>query len=190
MALPSTGAISLSQVAVELTRSASATTSLGETSVRSLAGVASGAISLSDLYGKAYRTFANPLAGSGSTYSDTDSGTCSVTLAVNSDGTFSITGAVSGTFVSGNWTSPTTAGIGASYYVLFSVTSGTLQSNGASSWVTLSSSRSCQVLSSPTTKASGPLRNATVQVKIATDSAGTNVVSTGTFTLSCQGLLV
>lgn len=53
MALPiSPNSISLSQVAVELGRSASATTSLGETAVRALAGVASGAISLSNLYGK------------------------------------------------------------------------------------------------------------------------------------------
>lgn len=52
MALPSSGSISLSQVAVELGRSSSATTSLGESAVRTLAGVASGAISLYNLYGK------------------------------------------------------------------------------------------------------------------------------------------
>lgn len=53
MALPSSGSISLSQVAVELGRSSTATTSLGESAVRTLFGVASGAISMSQGYGKA-----------------------------------------------------------------------------------------------------------------------------------------
>lgn len=52
MALPSSGQISLSQVAVELGRASNATTSLGESAVRSLAGVPSGAISLDNLHGK------------------------------------------------------------------------------------------------------------------------------------------
>lgn len=52
MTLPSSGAISLANVSVELGRSSTATTSLGESAVRALAGVASGAISLSNLRGK------------------------------------------------------------------------------------------------------------------------------------------
>ena len=52
MPLPSSGAISLSQVAVELSRAANAQISLGETAVRNLAGLASGAISMADLRGK------------------------------------------------------------------------------------------------------------------------------------------
>jgi len=51
MALP-TGTISMSQVNTELGRSSTATISLGETAVRSLAGVASGAISMNNLRGK------------------------------------------------------------------------------------------------------------------------------------------
>jgi hypothetical protein len=52
MALPSSGQISISQVSVELGRASTATTSLGETAVRTLAGVPSGAISMSNLWGK------------------------------------------------------------------------------------------------------------------------------------------
>jgi hypothetical protein len=53
MALPSSGSISLGQVNTELGASATATRSLGEATTRTLFGVASGAISMSDGYGKA-----------------------------------------------------------------------------------------------------------------------------------------
>ena len=57
MTLQSSGGISLSNVSVELGRSASATTSLGEAAVRALAGIASGPISLSNLYGKSSTSY-------------------------------------------------------------------------------------------------------------------------------------
>jgi hypothetical protein len=53
MALPSSGSISLSQVNVELGRSATASINKNESAVRTLFGVASGAISMSQGYGKA-----------------------------------------------------------------------------------------------------------------------------------------
>lgn len=63
MTLPSTGSISLNQVNTELSRTATQNISLGESAVRSLAGVTSGAISMSNLRGKAYLTF-SPTPGS------------------------------------------------------------------------------------------------------------------------------
>lgn len=57
MTLQSSGAISLGNVGSELGRTAGTATSLGETAVRNLAAVASGAIRLSNLYGKSSVTF-------------------------------------------------------------------------------------------------------------------------------------
>lgn len=52
MTLPASGTIQISQISTELSRSSTANTSLGESAARSLAGVASGIISLSSFYGK------------------------------------------------------------------------------------------------------------------------------------------
>jgi hypothetical protein len=53
MTLPASGAISMSQVNTELGASSTTTRGLGDSAVRSLFGVASGAISMSNGYGKA-----------------------------------------------------------------------------------------------------------------------------------------
>lgn len=63
MALPSSGAISLSEVNMELGKAATAAISMNDAAVRALAGKASGAISMADLRGKIYA--ATMVAGAG-----------------------------------------------------------------------------------------------------------------------------
>ena len=53
MALPSSGPISINAINVELGKAGTTQSSLGQTDFRTLAGVASGAISLASFYGKA-----------------------------------------------------------------------------------------------------------------------------------------
>lgn len=57
MALPASGAISMSQVAVELGLPANTNLSLNDSRVRNLAGKPSGIISMSDLHGKSSATW-------------------------------------------------------------------------------------------------------------------------------------
>ena len=52
MTLQASGAISIGNISVELGRSSTAQSSLGESALRTLASVASGAISMSNFYGK------------------------------------------------------------------------------------------------------------------------------------------
>jgi hypothetical protein len=61
--LPASGQISMSQVSVELGRASNYASSLGESAVRTLAGVASGAISFSNLHGKSNYSLTNPTPG-------------------------------------------------------------------------------------------------------------------------------
>lgn len=65
MTTPASGTISVSQVSVEIGRAETATTSLGETAVRNLAGVASGTISMSNLHGKTGGGAGGTLSASG-----------------------------------------------------------------------------------------------------------------------------
>lgn len=112
MALPASGAISLNAVNVELGLTGTTAISMNQTSVRTLLGKASGAISLSDGYGKANRstityTFA----------ANTQNASLNVT-----SGTAPAGGSVSGTYVAGK-TDVNITVVSAVY--LHSVTAGT-----------------------------------------------------------------
>jgi hypothetical protein len=114
MTLPTSGAISFNAINTELLVPASTTASLGQASYRTLAGVASGAISMSNFYGKSNRrttsyVFSSPVSNQSlniSTLSGYIAGLSCVTITVNpgvyvystsvSTAALSITGGTSG----------------------------------------------------------------------------------------------
>lgn len=112
MTLQSSGPISLGNVAVELGRTSTTTTSLGEAAVRTLAGVASGPVSLSNLYGKSnesfwYATFGSTVVNflilgtdsSGNIYASASS----AVFKWDRDGALIWARNVSGPFINGGW---------------------------------------------------------------------------------------
>lgn len=70
------------------------------------------------------------------------------------------------------WYEPVTTGIGALFWVRFTATAGTLNTNTASTFTSLSSAQSCSKSGSTGTS------SATVTIDIATDSGGSNIVYT------------
>jgi hypothetical protein len=96
MPLPLSGAISIGVINTELGRESTATSSLDETALRSLANKPSGTISLSDFYGKALASFVTASGGSITTDGDfrihtfTSTGTFTVTNPGNSVGSNTI----------------------------------------------------------------------------------------------------
>lgn len=96
------------------------------------------------------------------------------TVTVKTDGTLYRTGISSAT---DQWFEPTTAGIGSSYWVRFTVTAGdALSYTPGSGWLQISEDRLI-----------GNVREgkptSVVLIEIASDSGGSNVVTSGTFTI-------
>jgi hypothetical protein len=102
-----------------------------------------------------------------------------VTFTVGSGGTVTAVGDIAGSLDSYNWIDPTTGST--THYVRATLTSGTFSSGTAGSWLALTSDRAWYVgVSSQIAK------SATATFEIATDAGGTNIVASGTVTLSAE----
>jgi hypothetical protein len=146
MPLNSSGAISIGgstsgqSINLELGRSATATSSLNETALRTLAGVASGAISLSNFYGKSNASVAISNQSAFNFSKAGIGGTATATYRLSSNGQASRTNN-SGTLVSisGEWLVAGTA----SQFEVYATWSGSGGSVGGTtgSWISLSTTR-------------------------------------------------
>jgi hypothetical protein len=198
MALVTTGEISMGgnatsgslnrSINIELGRTASTTSSLNETALRTLAGIPTNGstISLASFYGKANFTVAydSLYIGNGYTFDDLYSAGSygSVALRWNADGTMSFFNANSGYTAMGNWGSPTTASIGSNYWVRFTRTatnsfgSPTAATNSTAStgWLQLSSAREIGIFRSPGQN----FFSATYTIEISSDSGGATILTT------------
>lgn len=186
MTMPSTGALNMGgtsspvSVAQELGLGLTTTISMNQSNVRALAGVSStsgSTWSMNSLYGKSNITVS--LAGLAGVYGDTPSpGTAFADLIFYSDGTIDAS-TNAGTVSAGSWATPTTAGIGSSYWIRFTETGSysttTVTGSTRGVWLQLSTSRLYGV-SRGIIGAGGRYYT----VEIASDSAGATIVATAT----------
>lgn len=187
MTLNTTGAISLGggtagqSINLELGQAATAQVSLNATNVRTLAGVASGAIVMpTNFYGKSsistvYRLDAATYVDSGITGQDP---AAFVNFVVGSGGTVSVTGVNGGSLGGYNWSTPTTGST--TRFVRATLLSGSFSSGTTGSWLALTSNRTWRV-----NVISGS-KQVSASFQIATDSGGTNIVATATITLRAE----
>lgn len=184
------GSTSTRSINLELGRAAGATSSLGETALRTLAGVSSGAISISNFYGKANFTVSYTPTGffdNSTGYDDLyDTGQpAGAGLRWNSNGTMDKYEYSFGyTSLGVNWGAPTTTGIGSNYWIRFTRTAtnsfGTptaaTNSTASTGWLQLNSAREIVIDRNP-----GQHNfSATYTIEISSDSAGSTILSTRT----------
>jgi hypothetical protein len=174
------GSTSTRSINLELSRAAGATSSLGETALRTLAGVSSGAISISNFYGKSSVTISLSSISSNEPFEAqalAPGEVAAVNLDFNSDGTWDATLEAFGS-VDGNWATPTTTGIGSSYWIRFTRTffSGGFgnSATGSTGWLQLTSGQGLQVYNSGTDS----IVTADYTIEISTNSSGTNIIAT------------
>jgi hypothetical protein len=165
------GTTATRSINLELSRAAGATSSLGEAALRTLAGVASGAISISNFYGKSNIAIAQSLQA----YCASTDGT--VAFAFNSNGSMYYYQAYGG---STDWATPNTAGIGPNYWVKITYLSGVALSG-------MTSGTLYQIAAEPYnptayyTVGVGAFQAGTGYVDIYSDAGGTTRVGGGTY---------
>ena len=174
------GSTATRSINLELDRVAGATSNLNESALRTLAGIptSGSTISLASFYGKSNRSFS--LSQLLENFGEANSGgTAYAEYTFSTDGTIVGASSQSGSFSVGNWTTPTTASIGSSYWVRCTQTS----SSGPSTeygesrgvWHQLSTGRIFGV-----SKTANGLSTRVYTFEIASDSGGSNIVATAT----------
>lgn len=187
MTMPSTGALNMGgtsspvSVAQELGLGLTTTISMNQSNVRALAGVSStsgSTWSMNSLYGKSARSFS--LTQLLEIFGEANSGgTAYAEYQFNGNGTIVGGNSQSGSFSVGNWTTPTTAGIGSSYWVRATQTS----SSGPSTEYGNSRGVWHQISGAPVfgvSKTANGLSARVYTFQIASDSGGSNIVATAT----------
>jgi hypothetical protein len=171
-------------VNIQLGRAATATVSFGEAAVRTLTGVASGAVVLpNDFWGKpaGFTTVSLSTLPSNTFVFYTGSFYIEAVLVFYANGTWETqeNGAVQS---SGSWGSPTTSGAGSAYWVRFTRTSYTPigspeNSTATTGWLNLGVNPAITVY---TYFDSINASSGTYTIQIATDSGGANIIATAT----------
>lgn len=106
------------------------------------------------------------------------------TLNFNSDGTVSSSHNGSGLDVSHNWHLNPAGGVGTNFWVRATVSAGTTPTSGTvDSWLQLSSNRSW---ANADAVANGLSVTSTLTIEIATDSGGSNIVTSGSYTVVAE----
>jgi hypothetical protein len=191
MPLVTTGEISIGgsvtnrSINLELSRAAGATSNLNETALRTLAGIptSGSTISLASFYGKSSITVSLASITTNDPYDANgfnEDEPVSATLEFFSDGTWSAN-LEANLGVSDNWATPTTAGVGASYWIRFTRTSFSggfgNSATPTTGWGQLNTTRSVEVFCGAITTSA----SAQYTIEIATDSAGSNIIATASF---------
>lgn len=153
---------------------------LGSAAFRTLAGVPSGAIRLgADFYGKSNITVSLASITSNEPFEASaiaPGEAVAINLDFNSDGTWVATSQTYGDI--GDWATPTTAGVGSSYWIRFTRTFFSAgfgaTATASTGWLQLNAGQGVQVYNS-SAQASV---SADYTIEIATDSGGSNIIAT------------
>lgn len=129
----------------------------------------------------------NPLTCQNTTTEDQNTNTSAVDLNIHPDGTWTITGNSSiAPLESGNWLSPTTAGVGASYSVFFTRTATNgIATETSTAWQSLSSTRSVGVFAQAVSADVLTYATYTIQIR---DSNSVVVSTTSGVTLNAYAI--